>query len=90
MRHRKATTMFTMMFLGTILAVCLASELQAKTAIISRKGDSLHVTYYSPTYSLRRVPDYPTLHYSRVDARAVGRFYHYWDSPSRVNRWPRW
>lgn len=89
MRHGKATMMFAVMFLVAILGVSSENELQAKMAIISRQGDALHVTYYSSGYTLRRVPDYPTLHYYRQDVWTNDRFYIYWDSPSRVNRWPR-
>ena len=91
MRHGRATMkMFAVMFLAAVLGMSVGNELQAKTAIISRQGDTLHVTYYSNPYSLRRVPDYPLLHYYRHDVRANGSFDIYWDSPSRINRWTRW
>ncbi len=70
---------------GTLVDLGNQRQTEAKTAIISRRGNVTHVTYMYSNYSLRRVPDYPSLQYNYLDIREIGDFRHFWSEPSRIN-----
>ena len=76
----------------TVALMCVAlvdlgsqQQAEAKSAIISRRGNATHVTYMYSNYSLRRVPDYPSLQYHALDVRQTGNFRHLWIRPSLIN-----
>jgi hypothetical protein len=70
---------------GTLVDLGNQRRTEAKTAVISRRGNVTHVTYMYSNYSLRRVPDYPSLQYNYLDIRETGDFRYFWSEPSRIN-----
>ena len=70
---------------GTLADLGNQSQTEAKTAIISRRGNVSHVTYIYSNYSLRRVPGYPIQQYSFLDIRETGDFRYFWSRPSLIN-----
>ena len=70
---------------GTLVDLGNQRRTEAKTAVISRRGNVTHVIYMYSNYSLRRVPDYPSLQYNYLDTHHTGDFRHLWISPSRIN-----
>ncbi len=70
---------------GTLADIGNQSQAEAKTAIISRRGNVSHVTYIYSNYSLRRVPGYPSQQYRYLDIRETGDFRYFWSRPSRIN-----
>ena len=64
---------------GTLIDLGHQCRTEAKTAVISRRGNVTHVSYMYSNYSLRRVPGYPSLQYNYLDTR------HLWIRPSLIN-----